>query len=113
MISVRLEDASIADVCWGLGFVLLAWMYGLQSPTLTPRSWLVAALSTLWGARVSSHIFRRNHGKEEAPRYRAMRPAQGPTFWWRSLFHRLMVARRDSMVRALPLWAVGSFTSST
>jgi hypothetical protein len=34
-----------------------------------------------------------------------MRPAQGPTFWWRSLFHRLMVARRDSMVRALPLWS--------
>jgi steroid 5-alpha reductase family enzyme len=51
MISVRLEDASIADVCWGLGFVLLAWLYCLQSPTLTPRSWLVAALSTLWGAR--------------------------------------------------------------
>ena len=24
MISVRLEDASIADICWGLGFVLLA-----------------------------------------------------------------------------------------
>ena len=24
MISVRLRDASIADICWGLGFVLLA-----------------------------------------------------------------------------------------
>jgi steroid 5-alpha reductase family enzyme len=29
LISVRLEDASIADICWGLGFVLLAWMYSL------------------------------------------------------------------------------------
>jgi steroid 5-alpha reductase family enzyme len=86
MISVRLEDASIADVCWGLGFVLLAWLYLLQSPTLTPRSWLVASLSTLWGARLSSHIFRRNRGKEEDPRYRAMRAARGPAFWWRSLF---------------------------
>ena len=45
MISVRLEDASIADICWGLGFVLLAWLYRLLSPTLTPRSWLVAVRS--------------------------------------------------------------------
>ena len=27
ILSVRLRDASIADVCWGLGFVLLAWLY--------------------------------------------------------------------------------------
>ena len=27
MISVRLRDASVADICWGLGFVLLAWLY--------------------------------------------------------------------------------------
>ena len=26
ILSVRLRDASIADVCWGLGFVLLAWL---------------------------------------------------------------------------------------
>ena len=62
MLSLRLQDASVADVCWGLGFVLLAWLYCLTSPTLTPRSWLVAALTTLWGARLSWHIFRRNHG---------------------------------------------------
>jgi steroid 5-alpha reductase family enzyme len=44
MISVRLEDASIADICWGLGFVLLVWLYCLLSPILTSRSWLVAPL---------------------------------------------------------------------
>jgi len=85
-VSVKLRDASIADVCWGLGVVLLAWLYFLLSPTLTQRSWLVAALITLWGARLSLHIFRRNHGKGEDPRYQAMRSAQGPAFWWRSLF---------------------------
>jgi steroid 5-alpha reductase family enzyme len=86
VLSVELRDASIADVCWGSGFVLLAWLYCLTSPTLTPRSWLVAALITLWGARLSLHIFLRNHGKGEDPRYRAMRASQGPAFWWRSLF---------------------------
>lgn len=86
MLSVRLRDASIADVCWGLGFVLLAWLYCLLSPALTPRSWLVAALITLWGVRLSAHIFRRNHGKGEDPRYQAMRAPHGRAFWWRSLF---------------------------
>jgi len=85
-LSVKLRDASIADVCWGSGFVLQVWLYCLLSPTLTPRSWLVAVLVTLWGARLSLHIFRRNHGKGEDPRYRAMRAAQGSAFWWRSLF---------------------------
>ena len=86
LLSVKLRDASIADVCWGSGFVLLAWLYCLLPPTLTSRSCLVAALVTLWGARLSLHIFRRNHGKVEDPRYQAMRAAHGRTFWWRSLF---------------------------
>ena len=86
IISLRLRDASIADVCWGLGFALLAWLYCLVSPALTPRAWLVAALVTIWGVRLAVHIFRRNHGKTEDPRYRAMRASHGRAFWWRSLF---------------------------
>jgi steroid 5-alpha reductase family enzyme len=84
-ISVRLHDASIVDICWGMGFVLLAWVYCVLSPALTPRSWLVSALITLWGTRLSVHIFRRNHGKGEDPRYQAMRAARGPDFWRISL----------------------------
>ena len=85
-LSLRLRDASIADVCWGLGFVLLAWLYLILSSGPTLRSWLVATLITLWGVRLSAHIFRRNRGKGEDPRYRAMRASHGPAFWWRSLF---------------------------
>jgi steroid 5-alpha reductase family enzyme len=86
MISVRLEDASIADICWGLGFVLLAGLYCVLSPTLTPRSWLVAVLVTLWGTRLSLHILRRHRHSGEDPRYQAMRASHGRAFWWRSLF---------------------------
>src|SRR3954451_22233105 len=86
VLSVKLRDASIADVCWGSGVVLLAWLYCLMSPALTPRSWLAAALTTLWGVRLSLHIFLRNRGHGEDPRYRAMRAAHGSAFWWRSLF---------------------------
>ena len=86
MVSVKRRDASIADICWGLGFVLLAWLYGFLSPALTLRSWLVAVLITLWGTRLSQHIFRRNRGKGEDPRYQAMRASHGRAFWWHSLF---------------------------
>ena len=85
-VSLKLKDASVADVSWGLGGVLLAWLYVARSPVLTPRSWLVAGLITLWGGRLSLHIFRRNHGGGEDPRYRAMRASHGRAFWWRSLF---------------------------
>jgi steroid 5-alpha reductase family enzyme len=85
VLSVKLRDASIADVCWGSGFVLLAWLYCLLSPTLTARSWLVAMLITLWGGRLTLHILRRNHGNGEDPRYSAMRATHGEAFWWRSL----------------------------
>jgi steroid 5-alpha reductase family enzyme len=86
VISVRVHDASIADVCWGLGFALLAWLYCALSPTLTSRSWLVAALTALWGLRLSAHIFHRSRGRGEDPRYQAMRASRGPAFWWSSLF---------------------------
>src|SRR6187401_12462 len=105
MISVRLEDASIADICWGLGFVLLAWLYCLLSQTLTPRSWLVAVLITLWGARLSWHIFRRNHGNGEDPRYRAMRASHGRAFWWRSLCSVFWLQGAILWFVALPLLA--------
>jgi len=85
ILSVRLRDASVADICWGSGFVLLAWLYCVLAPTMTSRSWLVAALITLWGVRLSLHIFRRHHGKGEDRRYATMRASHGPAFRWRSL----------------------------
>ena len=103
IISVRLHDASIADICWGLGFVLLAWLYCVLSPALTPRSWLVAWLMTLWGTRLSLHIFRRNHGRGEDPRYQNMRASPGPPFWWRSLFTVFWLQGATLWLVALPL----------
>ncbi len=85
-VSVRLRDASIADVCWGPGFALLAWLFLILAPQRTTRSWLVAALVTIWGARLAIHIFHRGRGAPEDRRYAAMRTAHGHAFWWRSLF---------------------------
>ena len=103
MHSLRLRDASIADIGWGLGFVMMAWLYCLLSPTLTRRSWLVAALITLWGTRLSAHIFHRHHGHGEDPRYQAMRASHGRAFWWRSLFTVFWLQAAILWLVALPL----------
>jgi len=86
LLSVKFQDASIVDICWGPGFVLLTWIYCALSPAPTPRSWVVAVLVTLWGTRLALHIFLRHHGKGEDSRYRTMRASHGAAFWWRSLF---------------------------
>jgi hypothetical protein len=84
----RVDDQREASGRKCRGYLLgpLAWLYCFLSAALTPRSWLVAALMTLWGTRLSAHIFRRNDGKGEDPRYQAMRASHRPAFWWRSLF---------------------------
>ena len=105
VLSVQLRNASIADVCWGAGFVVLAWVYCLLSPGMTERSWMTAALITLWGVRLSIHIFRRNLGRGEDQRYQAMRASQGPGFWWRSLFTVFWLQGAILWFVALPLLA--------
>src|SRR3954462_9387459 len=103
VVSVKRRDAAIADVCWGSGFVLLVWLYCLLAPTLALRSGVIAVLTTLWGARLSLHICRRNDGKGEDPRYRAMRASHGRAFWWRSLFSVFWLQGAILWFVALPL----------
>jgi steroid 5-alpha reductase family enzyme len=85
MVSLALADASIVDIVWGLGFVVVAWAVKLQGDTNTGRQWLLVALVTLWGLRLAAHLFWRNHGRPEDYRYRAMRKRWGSRFWLISL----------------------------
>lgn len=84
--SLRLRDASIADVAWGIGFVLLAWLYRVLPGADDWRSWTVAVLVSVWGLRLAAHIAVRARGRGEDPRYAAMRRRRGAAFWWKSLF---------------------------
>lgn len=86
LLSVRLRDASIVDMFWGPGFVLIAWVALLTSGDTSWRSWLIAILVTIWGMRLGIYLFWRNHGKGEDPRYQAMREQHGEGFWWKSFF---------------------------
>lgn len=62
------------DVLWGAGFAVIALVtLGVSAGHGDGwRRWLVTLLTVLWGARLAWHIGRRNHGKDEDPRYRAL-----------------------------------------
>lgn len=86
LLSVRLEDSSIVDIFWGLGFAIVAWVTCATSSGLLERRLLLSGLTTLWGLRLSAYLARRNLGHGEDARYTAMRKRQGPSWWWKSLF---------------------------
>ena len=105
IVSLRLRDASIADIGWGPGFVLLAWWYVaiLQPPA--GRASVIALLVTVWGGRLAAHLYRRGRGRGEDPRYAAMRRARAGSFWWRSLFLVFWLQAALLWIVALPLLA--------
>ncbi len=86
LVSLARRDASIADVFWGSGFVFVAWFAVWMNYPISPRVWLLTCLVTVWGLRLTIHLFRRNLSHGEDRRYTAMREKHGSRFAWISLF---------------------------
>ena len=80
-LSLKLENWSIIDTFWGLGFVVVAVVsYFVSSGHGDQGRRLVAVLVPLvWGLRLAGYIHWRNHGRPEDPRYTALlRRRTGP-----------------------------------
>ena len=107
MVSLKLKDASIADLIWGLWFVIEAWIAHLEHST--DRSVLMLILTCIWGVRLSVYLGWRNHGQPEDRRYQAMRAHHGTHFWWRSLFTVFLF----QMLIAWFVWAPQRYGSTT
>jgi len=84
VISVFRRRNDVADVAWGLGFVLLAWTSFFLSDGSGTRGVLVGVLVSVWGLRLAWHIHARNRGKAEDYRYMAWRRQWGRWFYARS-----------------------------
>jgi steroid 5-alpha reductase family enzyme len=67
--SVWIRDVSFIDAFWAFGMVLLAWATWLQSSAPGARSHLLVGLTTLWGLRLSRHLWSRWRAQGEDPRY--------------------------------------------
>jgi len=68
LIACVMQRNDIADIAWGLGFVIMSWLSYVLSDS-SARSVLVNLLITLWGLRLTWHIAARNLKKPEDHRY--------------------------------------------
>jgi len=99
LLSLALRDSSIADVFWGLGFVLIAWSTFFQAGGAFPRKLLITVLVSLWGLRLAGYIGYRKLGEGEDRRYRKWREQYGKKYWWVSLF-------KVFLLQGLLLWII-------
>lgn len=68
IVSIIKKRNDVADIAWGLGFVLLAWLSFFLSGFFI-KALLVNGLVTIWGLRLALHIYNRNKNKPEDARY--------------------------------------------
>ena len=101
MLSVRLRDASLADVAWGLCFVAIAVACSLLGPGAGERSTLLLVLVGVWGLRLAVYIGWRHDGEDR--RYAAMRERYGDGFTLRSLWSVFGLQAVVAWVVSLPL----------
>jgi steroid 5-alpha reductase family enzyme len=85
VVSLPLRNASIVDIVWGAGFVMVAWVARTIGDGNADRIDLLTAMVTIWGGRLALYLWWRNHGKGEDFRYQSMRRRHGDRFPVRSL----------------------------
>lgn len=107
-LSVVRRNANVVDQLWGVSMIVVAAVSLLAGETTTPRSWLSAALVSVWGVRLSFHMAWRDRDRGEDWRHRRAREAKRH-FVWRSLpeiFWFQLIG--GGLVVGLPMFAVVS-----
>lgn len=113
LISVMIKNASIVDIFWGIGFVMVNGYYFFNTPDSSIRKILLLALVTLWGLRLSIHIFWRNWGKPEDYRYQEFRKNYGEKrYWWFSYFQVFLLQGVLLWLISAPLFAVNFYSAN-
>lgn len=84
VVSLIKKRNDVADVAWGIGFVLIAWTAFFLGDEMSARALLANILVTVWGLRLAWHIHLRNRNKTEDYRYATWRKEWGGWFYPRS-----------------------------
>ncbi len=109
LIAHKIKNNGIADIAWGLGFVLVAVLNLFIADQITFRQYLVTALVTIWGLRLAGHIFLRNKGKPEDFRYRNMRERWGSKAGIKSYTHVFLLQGLLLLLIAYPIIIVKQY----
>jgi steroid 5-alpha reductase family enzyme len=71
IIAWNLKRNDVADIAWGLGFIVVAVVNVVNNLYL--RSGVILVLAIFWGLRLATYIYLRNRGKKEDYRYKQMK----------------------------------------
>ncbi len=108
-VSLLRKDNGTADIAYGWGFVLVAWITFVLGAHQPLYGALVSVLATLWAARLSIRIYMRSRGKPEDFRYKAWRDAWGNSFVVRSFFQVYMLQGLMIYLIVLPVSLVNTY----
>lgn len=111
ILSVLLKNASIVDIFWGLGFVMVNGFYFFTTPGFSTLNIFTIVLVSLWGLRLSAYIFLRNLGKPEDYRYQEFRKNYGEKrYWWFSYFQVFLLQGTLVWLISAPLLAINYYS---
>jgi steroid 5-alpha reductase family enzyme len=113
VVSLIRKRNDVADVAWGLGFVLMAWVSFFLSAESGTRGLLVGILVSVWGLRLAWHIHSRNKGKAEDYRYLAWRKEWGKWFYIRSYFQVYLLQGILLFLIAMPVLVINKSVAAT
>ncbi len=103
----------IADVAWGLGFILAAVVSLVTAGSYPLRGLLISGLVLVWGIRLALHIHTRNSGRGEDPRYRQWREEWGRWFVLRSFLQVFMLQGLLLVLVSVPVIYINAAPSTS
>jgi steroid 5-alpha reductase family enzyme len=112
ILSIKLQDNSIADIFWWLGFIVIATMSYYFSESKSLIQGITTLLIMIWWIRLISYIGRKkcSHSWEDA-RYARWRK-EWKYFYLRSFFQVYMLQGVLMLVVAAPIFLINLYTSA-
>jgi steroid 5-alpha reductase family enzyme len=103
-VSLRLEDASIADVAWGPGSLVIGLTYYFTSDGSPIRGRVTLVLLAAWAIRLALHLGARNRLQGEDARYVKWRDQYEEQWWWISYFKVFLLQSVIAWLISLPIY---------
>ena len=104
VVSLRLENSSIADVAWGPGILVIGLTYYFTSNGAPLRAHLTLALLAIWAIRLAIHLGIRIRLLGEDSRYVTWRDRYESHWWWVSYFKVFLLQSVIAWIVSLPIY---------
>ncbi|MBA3724407.1 MAG: DUF1295 domain-containing protein [Candidatus Levybacteria bacterium] len=111
LFSVIRKRNDVADIAWGLGFIVVAVSTLLINGNMYEKQLLVTTLVILWGLRLSGHIYFRNKDKKEDHRYEDMKKQWKGNFYVKSYLNVFLTQGFLLLLISIPVIFINSSPS--